>query len=174
MNGRTSTLCAVLIAVSALALLAYLQLRNKAGTPHAKRALATVQPPHVPSPVAAPVPPRRVISPSSVRGADALELTSPAATVTTQIALLQANRGSDFRSTFLPSVQREVSDAALVACKRRVQSAAVLPDWEMAENSVVDGHRVQKVSMFGKSMTGFHEVSAGRWLADALWCLPVY
>jgi hypothetical protein len=26
--------------------------------------------------------------------------------------------------------------------------------------------------MFGKSMTGFHDVD-GRWLADALWCLPV-
>jgi hypothetical protein len=26
--------------------------------------------------------------------------------------------------------------------------------------------------MFGKSMTGFHEVD-GRWLADAVWCLPV-
>jgi hypothetical protein len=26
--------------------------------------------------------------------------------------------------------------------------------------------------MFGKSMTGFHEVD-GRWLADGVWCLPV-
>ena len=60
----------------------------------------------------------------------------------------------------------------IAGCRKKVASAVVMPDWEMAENEVVNGRRVRRVSMFGKSMTGFHEID-GRWLADAAWCVPV-
>ncbi len=72
----------------------------------------------------------------------------------------------------LPAVQPQVTADAFAACRKRVRQVPVRPDWEMAEASASGGHRVIRVSMFGKSMTGFHEVD-GRWLADALWCLPI-
>lgn len=98
-----------------------------------------------------------------------LDLGSAQATVETQLDLLRRGRDEAFVATFLPSVA--VTPDAIVACKKRVQAVAVRPDWEMAQDSVEQGRTVRRVSMFGKSMTGFHETGR-RWLADALWCLP--
>jgi hypothetical protein len=86
--------------------------------------------------------------------------------------LLESGKPDLFRETFLPSVQPQVTAETFEACRKRVRQVPVRPDWETAEVGALGGHRVVRVSMFGKSMTGFHEVD-GRWLADALWCLPV-
>ena len=96
-------------------------------------------------------------------------LGSARATVDTQLMLLREGRDADFRATFLPTVA--VTPEAIAACRRRIDQVPVKPDWEVAEDVVIDGHAVRRVSMFGKSMTGFHELS-GRWLADAVWCVP--
>jgi hypothetical protein len=104
-------------------------------------------------------------------GLDAAALASPQATVQTELRLLEAGEQELFRQTFLAHVQAQVTNEAFAACRRRVRQVPVRPDWEMAEAGATAGHRVVRVSMFGKSMTGFHEVD-GRWLADALWCLP--
>jgi len=119
---------------------------------------------------AVPVTPRAAANPPA--GLDRAALASPRTTVQTQLRLLEAGEQDLFRQTFLPSVQPQVTAEAFAACRKRVRQAPVRPDWEMAEASAAGGHRVVRVSMFGKSMTGFHEVD-GRWLADALWCLPV-
>ena len=100
----------------------------------------------------------------------AVDLSSPTATVDTQMMLLRENRDEEFRKTFLPTV--EISADQIEACKKKIASSVVKPDWEMAEEQVVNGHRVKRVSMFGKSMTGFHD-TGGKWLADYLWCVPV-
>jgi len=105
-------------------------------------------------------------------GLDRAALASPQRTVQTALGLLEAGDLALFRQTFLPSVQPQVTADAFAACRRRVRQVPVRPDWEMAEEFTSAGHRVLRVSMFGKSMTGFHDVD-GRWLADALWCLPV-
>jgi len=126
--------------------------------------LVGVDPP-LPSAAALAAPP----SPSASAAAPRLETAEIA--VETQIALLAAHRYVDFRRTFLPDV--EVTDEAIAACERRVVGRKVLPDWELAEEATIRGRRVRSVSMFGKSMTGFHEVAPGRWLADAVWCNPV-
>ncbi|GAC1351826.1 MAG: hypothetical protein NVS3B20_00340 [Polyangiales bacterium] len=102
--------------------------------------------------------------------ASPIDLASPKAAVETQIALLRAGRDDEFRKTFVPSVV--LTDAQVEACRQRVSNAVVKPDWEMAEDEVSQNHRVRRVSMFGKSMTGFHEFS-GKWLADAPWCVPL-
>jgi hypothetical protein len=103
---------------------------------------------------------------------DPVELASPQAAVQTAVRLLESGNQDLFRDTFLPSVQPQVTADAFAACRRRVSQAPVRPDWEMAEHVTSAGRRVVRVSIFGKSMTGFHEVG-GRWLADALWCIPV-
>jgi hypothetical protein len=105
-------------------------------------------------------------------GLDPVMLASPTATVQTELRLLEVGNADLFRQTFLPSVQPQVTAEAFAACRRRVQQVPVRPDWETAEAGTSGGHRVVRVSMFGKSMTGFHEVD-GRWLADGVWCLPV-
>ncbi len=109
-------------------------------------------------------------SASSAMAPGAVDLSSPKATVETQLRLLQEGKDDELRKTFLPSVG--ISADQLDACKKKIASSVVKPDWEMAEEEVVNGHRVRRVSMFGKSMTGFHDIG-GKWLADALWCLPV-
>jgi hypothetical protein len=85
--------------------------------------------------------------------------------------LLLANRDAEFRETFLPAVRDQITYDALAYCKQKVRRP-VRPDWEMAEDGVTDtGQRVRRVSVFGKSMTGFVEVARGRWLADSVWCV---
>lgn len=88
------------------------------------------------------------------------------------MALLAADRDDEFRNTFVSSIRDQVTPEAIAACKRKVVGKSVRPDWEVAESSVEGGQRVVRVSMFGKSMTGFHEEKLGIWLADAVWCLP--
>ena len=99
-------------------------------------------------------------------------LASPQTAVQTALRVLESGDLDLFRQTFLPSVQPQVTADAFAACRRRVRQVPVRPDWEMAEQVTSAGHRVVRVSMFGKSMTGFHDVD-GRWLADAPWCLPI-
>lgn len=108
-----------------------------------------------------------------------LALASPREAVETQLRLLSARDDETFRRTFLPEVQPDLTDQAVEGCRRRVGSRKVKPDWEVAEESVerTDAgaqRRVLRVSMFGKSMTGFHEVAPGEWLADAVWCVPIW
>jgi hypothetical protein len=105
-------------------------------------------------------------------GLDPAALASPQAAVQTALRLLDSGDLDLFRETFLPSVQPQVTPDAFAACRRRVRQVPVRPDWEVGEQATSAGHRVVRVSMFGKSMTGFHDVD-GRWLADAVWCLPV-
>ena len=102
---------------------------------------------------------------------DARDLAAPKVTVKTQLALLSAGRIEAFRETLLPSLRPSLTAALFAACQHRIRQSAVLPDWEMAEEAVVEGHRVIRVSMFGKSMTGFHNIG-DRWLADSVWCRP--
>jgi hypothetical protein len=91
-------------------------------------------------------------------------------TVRTQVVLLLAHRDAEFRATFLPSVQDQITDEVLAYCKQKL-GRPVRPDWEMAEDGLTaNGKRVRRVSMFGKSMTGFVELEPDRWLADSVWC----
>lgn len=92
--------------------------------------------------------------------------------VLSTIAALDAGDRAAFTAAFVPALRSKIDDAAFAACRTRVHQVDVHPDWETAEDGIVDGHAVRRVSMFGKSMTGFHE-QGGRWLADALWCVPV-
>jgi hypothetical protein len=98
--------------------------------------------------------------------------------VKTQEQLLAARDDEGFRRTFLPEVRAELTAEAIESCRKRLGRRLVRPDWEMAENTVENGdagpHRVVRVSMFGKSMTGFHEVAPDEWLADAAWCVPYW
>ena len=140
--------------------------RNPAGTSESQSGTRTAVPPTS----AVRVTPRSAANPPA--GLDRAALASPRDAVQTQLRLLEAGERDVFRETFLPSVQPQVTAAAFAACRKRVSQAPVRPDWETAEVSASGGHRVLRVSMLGKSTTGFHEVN-GRWLADALWCLPV-
>ena len=124
--------------------------------------------------VAAPSLATRTTAPAPfARPSETVALSSPASTLKTQLALLEEGRDDAFRSTFLPAIRDQITAEAIAGCKRRVVGNTLRPDWEVAEDAVVDGHRVRRVSIFGKSMTGFHEVEANVWLADAVWCLPV-
>ncbi len=100
-----------------------------------------------------------------------LDLSSPRSTVDTQLALLRSGDDAAFRQTFLERVRPLVTPEAIAACRRRVEQVPVRPDWEMAESSSGPDGRAVRVSMFGKSETGFHDVG-GKWLADAVWCVP--
>jgi hypothetical protein len=93
--------------------------------------------------------------------------------VAIQLRLLDEHNLSAFRATFTPTVAASITADMMEACRTRVHQVPVQPDWEMAEDSTENGHHVRRVSMFGKSMTGFHEQPDGSWLADAVWCLPV-
>ena len=112
-------------------------------------------------------------SPSPVKIAPPLgDVATPRATVQTQIDLLLADRDVELRETFLPAVREQLTPDVLAFCKQKVRSHPVRPDWEMAEDGVTGaGERERRVSMFGKSMTGFVEVSEDRWLADGIWCV---
>jgi hypothetical protein len=123
-------------------------------------------------PAAPPAPIAQKPTASTPARLEAVILASPQVTVQTQLRLLAGGNPDLFRQTFLPSVQPQVTAEAFEACRKRVDQVPVQPDWEMAETGTSGGHRVVRVSMFGKSMTGFHQVD-GRWLADAVWCLPV-
>jgi hypothetical protein len=120
-------------------------------------------------------PPARSASPvaiaSAAPAAVPVRLDSPKETVETQIALLRADRDDDLRATFVVGVRASLTDDDLAFCKQKVRTRPVRPDWEMAEDGVTpDGHPIRRVSMFGKSMTGFVETAPGQWLADSVWC----
>jgi hypothetical protein len=94
-------------------------------------------------------------------------------TVALQIQLIDRGRIDELRATFTEDIRSRVTDEVVEACRVRIHQIAVRPDWEMAEEAVDDrGRSVRRVSMFGKSVTGFHEEANGRWLADAIWCVP--
>jgi hypothetical protein len=68
-------------------------------------------------------------------------------------------------------MQGQLTADTIAYCKWKASTRPVRPDLEMAEDDVTDrGERIQRVSMFGKSLTGFVEVEKGRWLADSVWC----
>jgi hypothetical protein len=121
-------------------------------------------------------PPARSSSPAPIASAVPasavpVRLDSPKETVETQIALLRADRDDDLRATFVVAVRASITDDDLAFCKQKVRTRPVRPDWEMAEDGVTqDGDPIRRVSMFGKSMTGFVESAPGQWLADSVWC----
>jgi hypothetical protein len=95
-------------------------------------------------------------------------------TVELQLRLIDERRLDELRATFTPELRDRVTTETMEACRTRIHQVPVRPDWEMAENTRgPNGLRIRSVSMFGKSLTGFHEQRDGRWLADALWCVPV-
>ena len=99
-------------------------------------------------------------------------LASPQTTVQTQRSLLEDNQYDLFVQTFVDAQRTLVTREVFEACRTRVKQVPVRPDWEMAEQRVVDGHSTSAVSLFGKSLTTFTELD-GRWLAGSVWCLPV-
>lgn len=109
----------------------------------------------------------------AVHHTSALDLQSAESTVTTQARLLRDGRDDEFIATFLPSVRARLTPRALERCRARVVTSGIplRPDWEVADESVEDGHRVRRVSIYGHETTGFHEID-GRWLADRAWCVP--
>jgi hypothetical protein len=121
-----------------------------------------------PAKTAAPPP---LVSAAPAAAPAPVRLDSPKETVETQIALLHADRDEELRATLLPAARATLTAEDLAFCKQKVKTRPVRPDWEMAEDGVtVDGHPIRRVSMFGKSMTGFVEASPGQWLADSVWC----
>ena len=98
-----------------------------------------------------------------------LSMVSPQDTMAAQMAMLARDDVAAFRASFTVPV----SDEQFAACKKRMKNAHLDPDWEMAETTIEGGHKVVRVSIFGKGMTGFHEKS-GRYLADAVWCVPIW
>ena len=169
---RAARLLALVLACAAV--VAFLWLR-RSGTEAERKPVGTSESQPAPAVATSPAPavpvtPRASANPPA--GLDPAALASPRATVQTELRLLEGGEQDLFRQTFLPSVQARITAEAFAACRQRVRQVPVRPDWEMAEASASGGRRVVRVSMFGKTMTGFHEVD-GRWLADALWCLPV-
>ena len=100
---------------------------------------------------------------------DPAAVSSPQSTVASSLRFLEADDELRFRQTLLPSVAAKLTPETFADCRAHLARGPVTPDWEVAERTVQDGHLVVRVSMFGKSLTGFHELR-GRWLADALWC----
>ncbi|HYR18107.1 MAG TPA: hypothetical protein VEQ15_01365 [Myxococcales bacterium] len=164
----------VALALACAAVVAFLLLR-RSGTEAGRDPAATSER-HPGTPAARPAAPPAPLAPPPAAiapaGLDPVMLASPQTTVETELRLLEGGKADLFRQTFLPSVQPQVTAEAFEACRKRVRQVPVRPDWETAEASTSGGHRVVRVSMFGKSMTGFHQVDR-RWLADAVWCLPV-
>jgi hypothetical protein len=127
------------------------------------------------------MPPARAVAPPSIvpdaaiAGApppDAGErLDTPEHAVDAAVRAFASGDADAFRGTLLPRVRNEVTADVFARCQQWIGTRRVLPDWEMAETAREDGHDVRRVSMFGKSMTGFHAID-GRWLADRVWCLP--
>lgn len=169
---RGARLGAVALVCAAVA--AFLLLRRSGtGTGPAPSETAPDTPAAAPAAAARPNPDAPQTAAARPRaGLDPAALASPQSAVQTALRLLDSGDLDLFRETFLPSVKPQVTPDAFAACRRRVRQVPVRPDWEMVEESTSSGHRVVRVSIFGKSMTGFHDVD-GRWLADALWCLPV-
>ena len=117
-----------------------------------------------PSPPFAPAPVPEVLG--------ARALASPQTTLQTQLSLLEDNQYELFVQTFAAAQRTGVTREVFEACRVRVKQVPVLPDWEMAEQRVIDGHAASAVSIFGKSLTTFTQLD-GRWLAGSAWCLPV-
>ena len=179
-----------LVCVGSIPLLLILSPKTPATTDAPdSQSVATATPSPRPDDVATPAladagPPRAVVSAlprgasAAAQGRPVLALGSPREVVETQRRLLEGRDDDAFRSTFMPDVQSELTAEAIESCRKRLAAKTVKPDWEVAEESMERGeagiHTVVRVSMFGKSMTGFHEVAAGRWLADAAWCVPVF
>ncbi len=170
---------ALLAAAGLLGLLAFLLLREPPSAPAPPPPPSLVRPKisiprRPPAFLPAAAAPRPMPPPASDGGPGfaRFSLISPEATISTQVRLLEEGRDREFKATFMPEVQDQLTPDAIEACRKRLAQVRVQPDWEVAEDSVVDGRRVERVSMFGKSMTGFHDVD-GSWLADAVWCLPV-
>ena len=109
-----------------------------------------------PVPVSAPV--------RETLGARALA--SPQTTVQTQLSLLEDNQYDLFVQTFVDAQRARVTPEVFEACRTRIKQVPVRPDWEMAEQRVVDGRSTSAVSIFGKSLTTFTELD-GRWLAGS-------
>lgn len=125
---------------------------------------------HLPEPFASVAPP------PSVSSRPLPPLNSPQDTVSTQVALLQKGSDADFRATFTPEAQADLTAENIARCRAWLEGRPVKPHWAMAEESMKDGKRVVSVSMFGKSMTAFRETKSesGRekWQAESVWCLP--
>lgn len=104
---------------------------------------------------------------------------SPRENLAIAMRLLEAGDDDAFRATFLPSVRSQLTTSAIESCRRRLVGKTLKPDWEVAESSVEPNEagaaeRIVRVSIFGKSMTGFHEVAPDEWLTDAAWCVPIF
>jgi hypothetical protein len=164
----------VVLALACATVVAFLLLRRSGTDPGRNPAPTPESQPGPPAarPTAPPAPVTPAPDANAPAGLDPVTLASPQTTVQTQLRLLEGGNADLFRQTFLPSVRPQVTAEAFEACRKRVRQVPVQPDWEMAEASTSGGDRVVRVSMFGKSMTGFHDVD-GHWLADAVWCLPV-
>jgi len=103
-----------------------------------------------------PITPRAAANPARVL--DPAALASARATVQTELRLLEGGEQDLFRETFLPSVQPQITAEAFAACRKRVRQVPVAAGLGDDRGRRLGGHRVVRVSMFGKSMTGFHEV----------------
>jgi hypothetical protein len=162
------------LALVCAAVVAFLLLRRRGTDARRYPAATSESQPGAPAarPAAPPAPAASTAAANAPARLESIMLAAPQTTVLTQLRLLEGGNADFFRQTFLPSVQPQITAEAFEACRQRVRQAPVRPDWEMAETSTSGGHRVLRVSMFGKSTTGFHQVD-GRWLADAVWCLPV-
>lgn len=119
--------------------------------------------------------PRGLTPDPAQRAPAAVDLSTPERAIEAQIELLRAANYEAFRETFLPSVQLQLTDRVLDACRLAVVSSGhrVEPNWERADNVVEDGHPVRRVPVLrpGDAFTGFHLIE-GRWLADFPWCEP--
>jgi hypothetical protein len=102
---------------------------------------------------------------------EANSFSTPERAVDSALKMLQLGDEAGFRTTFLPAVQGQITPEVFATCRAFVQRTKVMPDWETSESSTQAGRAVKRVSMFGKSLTGFHEID-GRWYADRVWCLP--
>ncbi len=136
----------------------------------------TPPPASPPSPVTVPEPasvPGSVTVPSAsspaAPRAPALLFNSAENTMSSQLELLARSDIAGFRASF--SVP--ISDEQFALCKKRMTNAHLSPDWEMAKHTTQNGQRITKVSIFGKGMTTFREVN-GRYIADSVWCVPLW
>lgn len=104
-----------------------------------------------------------------------LDLSTPERAIETQVELLRTANYNAFRETFLPSVQLQLTDRVLDACRLAVVASGrgVEPNWARADNVVENGHAVRRVPVLrpDDAFTGFHQID-GRWLADFPWCEP--
>jgi hypothetical protein len=144
----------------------------------AARVQAIAMPLAAPAPVEAPpaVPAPKAVQPQKEQPAPPRvadrALASAETTVSTQMTYLEDGQYDLFVQTFAEDVRSQVTRDVFERCRTRIGQVPVRPDWEMAEETAESGHRVRRVSMFGKSMTPFVETD-GAWRAQAIWCLPV-